>query len=113
MAIQTFKFDYDSDRATVIFKVDMNAINQDDINTTLSHNDWDTDIDDTNDALDVLMKKYALKAIKLSTTNLHTTKQVINDFKQNKRLVPVCGNSGITLEYISKVNYSEDLLERV
>ena len=69
---------------------------------------WDYDKD--ADPIDEVMKKYAMKAIKIATFNGYNVFGVKEEFNDLEGFCKVDGSSGIELNFVSEYEFDEDAL---
>lgn len=109
MKHRTYRFDYNSGDAMAIFKVDMNMFTNDHARALLDFFTWDFDED--ADPIDELMKKYAIKAIWIATSENYNIIGVKDWFSEQEGFIPLDGSNGITLISIEQYDFNEDLLD--
>jgi uncharacterized membrane protein len=105
----TYKFEYDSFKAEAVFVVDNSKFMPHMAKELLDF--FTCDYDEHEDAIDELMKKYALIAIKAATAENLNLHGVIDYFKKAEGLLAIDGSMGVELIEVEKYEFQEDLLE--
>lgn len=104
--LKKYTFNYNSYEASASFEVDHDKFTAEEANATLNFFSWNYDKE--ADPVDEVLKKYAMKAIKLATFNSHNTYGVISDFKDEEGYAPVDGSFGIKLLDVEGYEFDED-----
>jgi hypothetical protein len=107
--IKQYKFEYNGYDAQVCFKVDTEKFTEEHANATLGFFLWDYD-EDAN-PIDEVMKKYAMKAIKIATFEGYNIFGVKKEFNDLEGFCKVDGSSGIELISVSEYEFDDSFLE--
>lgn len=106
--IKHYTFDYNIYDAQASFKVDTEKFTEEIAKSTLDF--FDFDYDKEADIIDEVLKKYAMEAIRISTFDNYSTKEVIKDFNCNEGFFRVDGTMGIELMTVKRYDFDEDKL---
>lgn len=109
--IKHYTFNYSLYEAQACFEVDTEKFSKDMAQATLDFFTWD--YDDEADAIDEVMKKYAMESIRVGAFNSWNETGVISDFNEKEGFFPIDGSYGITLNLISNFEFDEDELEMI
>lgn len=101
-----YRFNYDFYKAEAIFKVNTEKFTEKIANDILSFFIWD--YDKSNNPIDEVMRKFALKAIFIATVKNYNTHGVIEEFKDIEGFCPLDGSFGIELTGIEGYDIYDD-----
>ncbi len=107
--LRKYKFNYNSFDALVDFRVDTDKFKTEDAKSLLEFFTWSYDED--ADPIDELMKKYAIKAIYIATSENYNIGGVKSWFAESEGLIALDGSVGVELTYISMYEFDEDALD--
>lgn len=107
--IKKYFFNYDMDRAYCSFTVDTNKFTEEMAKDGLDFFSWRYDKE--ANAIDELMKKYAIEVIRISSFYSYNASGVINDFNDKEGFFKIDGSMGITLSKVSGYEFEEEDLE--
>ena len=108
MAIKTYEFDYNIGEAFAEFKVDTEKFTKETAKLLLDFFGWNYEEDTI---IDDLLKKYAMKAISVATSNSYNEFGVKRWFEEQEGFLALDGSQGIELIHISEYEFDADLLE--
>ena len=107
--IKHYTFNYNTYEAEACFKVDTEKFTEKHAKATLEFFLWDYNKE--ADPIDEVMKKYAMKAIKIATFNGYNVFGVKEEFNNLEGFCKVDGSSGIELNVVSEYEFDEDSLD--
>lgn len=107
MAKKRFKFNYDWNKAEVVFEVDLEKFTPELANETLGFFLWDYDKEE--DPVYEVLKKYAAEVLRISNTN-QTAAGIVRMWDQ-EGFAPINGEMGITLVEFEGFEFDGDDLE--
>lgn len=104
-----YEFNYKMYEAKAGFIVDTDIFKPEDAKEYLEFFSWD--YDNENDPIEELMKKYAMRAIKVATAENCNEYMVKMWFAENDGfLIPIDGTKGIELIYVNEYEFDESCL---
>lgn len=103
-----YEFNYKIYEATAGFIVDTDIFKPEDAKEYLEFFSWD--YDDENDPIEELMKKYAMRAIKVATAKNYNEYGVKSWFEANEGYLPLDGTKGVELKYVAEYLFDESCL---
>lgn len=103
-----YEFDYDFGNAEVTFKVDLDVFTEKTAKLLLDFFGWDYDEDTV---IYDLLKKYAMKAISVSTAENLNEFGVKNWFAEQEGFLALDGSQGIELILVSGYEFDDEYLE--
>lgn len=107
--IKTYNFEYGfMDEASATFEVDTEKFTPKMANNVLSFFSWDYDKE--ADPIVEVMKKYAMTAIKIATSDNYSTYGVTDEFNDLEGYYPVNGSQGIKLTNCQQYEFNEEEL---
>ena len=106
--IKTYEFDYNYGEAEAILKVDLDVFKEDMAKELLDFFGWEYD-DET--IIDDLLKKYAMKAISVATSEYLNEYGVKRWFAEQEGFIALDGSQGIELILVSMYEFDDELLE--
>jgi len=109
--VKKYSFKYDFGEATVTFIVNTEIYTTEQAQETLNFFIWDYDAD--LDLIDEVMRKYAMKAIVLATSNNYNKQGVIEHFNYLEGFNRIDGSSGIMLTDIEEYEFNDNSLDVV
>ncbi len=109
MAIKKYTFNYDLDKAEVVFKVDTDKFKPTDAKLLLEFYTWDYDKEEC--PILELLKKYALIVIEVSSSENLSLFGVKQNFKHSEGLSDIDGSVGLELVSLESFEFSEDDLK--
>ena len=108
MNIKHYEFDYDFGNAEATLKVDLDIFTEETAKLLLDFFGWRYD-DET--VIDDLLKKYAMKAISVSTAENLNEFGVKNWFAEQEGFLALDGSQGLELILVSGYEFDDELLE--
>lgn len=103
-----YEFNYGFHAAYATFLVDRNVFTEEHAKATLEFFTWS--YDKTEDKIDAVLKKYALRAIEIASSYGYNEIGVIDEFNTLEGYCRIDGSSGITLTHISAYEFEESEL---
>lgn len=110
MNIKKYNYNYGMYDAEVHFDVDLDIFTEEMAKGTLDFFSWDDEPDLNENAVDEVMKKYAMRAIMAGAFNDMSVCGIKNEFQEMEGYCPVDGSYGITLTYFYGHSYESDNL---
>ena len=107
--IKYYRFNYDFNIAEAYFKVDTNKFKEDSAKLLLEFFSWE--FNENENPIDELMKKYAMKAIKIATSEFCSEEGVKSWFSEQEGFISLDGSQGVELSFVSKYEFDENRLE--
>ncbi len=108
MAIKKYHFNYDDLQASAAFTIDTEIFTAAVAKETLEFFDWEYDKE--NDPINEVMKKYAMKAIKIATAEGYNAYGVSEAFKELEGYCRIDNSMGIYLDFVEGYEFNEHLL---
>lgn len=108
MAIKNYTFKYNLYEAEVSFKVDTEKFTEEMAKATLEFFTWD--YDKSADPIDEVMKKYAITAIEIASSEDYNAYGIIHEFDDKEGFCRIDGSQGITLTWSEKYEFDEENL---
>lgn len=108
MNIKKYDYDYGTGDAEVTFKVNFDIFTKDKAVLLLDFFGWDYE---EETVIDDLMKKYAIKAIEVSTANNYNEFGVKRWFKEQEGFLELDGSQGIELIHVAGYEFDDYLLD--
>jgi len=106
--IRHYTFNYNMYDAEACFKVDTEKFKAEDAKLLLEFFTWDYDHE--ADPIDELMKKYAIKAIWVATSENYNEEGVKSWFDEQEGFIAIDGSQGVELTVVSAYEFDEDYL---
>jgi hypothetical protein len=106
-----YKFIYNTYDANASFIVDTEIFKEEDAKELLEFFSWN--YDKNANPIDELMKKYAIKAIWVATTENYNLYGVQSWFEEQEGFINVDGSQGVELTSVTEYEFDEDGLEVV
>lgn len=107
--ITIYEFDYNCGEAEVSFEVDKSIFKKEDAQELLDFFSWD--YDKKADPIFEILKKYALRAIKVATANNYNEYGVKNWFAEQEGYLSLDGKHGVKLLHVEAYEFDEELLD--
>jgi len=108
MNIKHYEFDYNFGDAEANFKVDLDTFTKETAKLLLDFFGWRYD---KETIIDDLLKKYAMKAISVSTSENLNESGVKNWFAEQEGFLALDGSQGIELILVSGYEFDDEYLE--
>lgn len=106
--LQKYRFDYLEYEAGAGFLVDLMIFKPKDAKALLEFFDWQ--YDEEADPIDEILKKYAMKAIKIATAHGYNIAEVKEWFAEQEGMLKVDGSHGVELDFLSPYEFMEDYI---
>jgi hypothetical protein len=107
--IRHYTFNYNAYEAEACFKVDTEKFKAEDAKLLLEF--FNCDYDKEADPIDELMKKYAIKAIRIATGENYDEEGVKSWFAEQEGFLAIDGSQGVELNLVSAYEFDEDALD--
>lgn len=105
MNIKKYNYTYGMHDAEVHFDVDLDIFTEEMAKGTLDFFSWDDEPDPNENAVDEVMKKYAMRAIMAGAFDDVSVYGIKMEFEEMEGYCPVDGSCGITLTYFEGHSY--------
>lgn len=107
--IRHYTFNYNFYEAEACFKVDTERFKEESAKLLLEFFSWKYDKE--ADPIDELMKKYAIKAIWIATSENYNEEGVKDWFAEQEGFIAIDGSQGVELNLVNAYEFDEDSLD--
>ena len=106
--IKHYTFNYNLHEAEACFKVDTEKFKAEDAKLLLEFFSWNYDQD--ADPVDEIMKKYAMTAIRIATSENYNERGVRSWFSEQEGFLAIDGSQGVELTFVYAYEFDEEVL---